>query len=123
MNLERYLENLERDVEQNAGEKGYVDEMIQNNSRVTQWEEEKKEDIYDAMDKVEAALNTYNALARLQELGEDITDGLEVANKAFEEALSNLGKYNISKEELEKYINRRDAIINSNIESKNERTL
>ena len=25
MNLERYLENLERDVEQNAGEKGYVE--------------------------------------------------------------------------------------------------
>ena len=119
-NLEKYNIPKEKIDEYINRRDTIINQNFENH--VTEWTEEPNKDIDEAINKVEEALNQYNALAELHALGEDVTKGLQVAGQYFEETLHNLEKYNIPKEEIDEYINRRDAIINQNVEQKNERT-
>ena len=108
--LENMESNIEKSNEKEAKENPYDNETIEDSNFYNSVKKDLTKD--DIIFKIEENFNTYNVAIDLFDLGEDVDELINAINDSFDINLAILeSKFGTSKEDIKRYINRRDELI------------
>ena len=104
------LENMESSIEKDVKENSYDNETMEGSNFDNSVKKDLTKD--DIIFKIEENFNTYNVAIDLFDLGEDVDELISAINDSFDINLAILeSKFGTSKEDIKRYINRRDELI------------